>query len=75
MTTTEQQIERLWAAYQRAAGDDNDNEIDKAAFSEVLDPLVRCLNKIAGGGMFSETACIVAARKVLGYSDQPTGDV
>lgn len=31
--------------------------------------LERVLRKIAEGGMFSETACIVAARKVLGYAD------
>jgi hypothetical protein len=29
----------------------------------------KVLRKIAEGGMFSETACIVAARKVLGYKD------
>lgn len=65
MTTTEQHLDRLWAEYLAAAGENETNEIDRQAFDHVLDPLVRCLNKIAGGGMFSETACIVAAREVL----------
>jgi hypothetical protein len=65
MRTTEQHLDRLWSEYLAAAGESDTNEIDRQAFNLVLDPLVRCLNKIAGGGMFSETACIVAAREVL----------
>lgn len=34
-----------------------------------LSELEKVLRKIAEGGMFSETACIGAARKVLGYPD------
>lgn len=71
MITTEQHLDRLWAEYRVAAGDPETNDVDRQAFDRVLDPLVRCLNKIAGGGMFSETACIVAARDVLKLRDPP----
>jgi hypothetical protein len=69
VTTTEQHLDRLWSEYLASAGENETDEISRSAFDEVVGPLVRCLNKIAGGGMFSETACIVAAREVLKLRD------
>lgn len=63
--TREQILSDLWQRYQ--LGQVSADHTDKQVFFEVLGPLAAVLWKIAEGGMFSETACILAARDALGY--------
>lgn len=63
--TREQILEDWWRRYQ--LGQVSADHTAKQVFFEVLEPAAAALRKIAEGGMFSETNCIVAARDVLGY--------